>query len=104
MLRGRARGHRPGPGSDRGSGRLDDGGLSLVEAIVGFVPTRTGAGERSRLLAAAERGAGRSILGAYLRAVWTGLFGFEVFTTKGGDRCVVRPRPACLAPPWRWAC
>ncbi len=60
------------------------GWLFLVQAIVGAVLTAAALVSRSRLAAAASAGFALSTLGAYLLAVWIGLFGFKEVRTRAG--------------------
>ena len=60
------------------------GWLFLLQVIVGFVLTIAALVTRSRLAAAASAGLALSTLGAYLLAVWIGLFGFKEIRTRAG--------------------
>jgi predicted lipoprotein with Yx(FWY)xxD motif len=60
------------------------GWLFLLQVIVGFVLTIAALVTRSRLAAAASAGLALSTLGAYLLAVWIGLFGFREIRTRAG--------------------
>ena len=60
------------------------GWLFLVQVIVGFVLTAAVLVTRSSLAAAASAGFALSTLGAYLIAVWNGLFGFKEIRTRAG--------------------
>src|SRR5205809_2280476 len=58
------------------------GWLFLLQVIVGFVLTIAALVTRSRLAAAASAALALSTLGAYLLAVWIGLFGFKEIRTR----------------------
>ena len=61
------------------------GWLFLLQVIVGFVLTLAALVTRSRVIAAAASAAlALSTLGAYLLAVWIGLFGFKEIRTRAG--------------------
>ena len=60
------------------------GWLFLLQVIVGFVLTLAALVTRSRLAAAASAALALSTLGAYLLAVWIGLFGFKEIRTRAG--------------------
>ncbi len=60
------------------------GWLFLLQVIVGFVLTMAALVTRSRLAAAASAALALSTLGAYLLAVWIGLFGFKEIRTRAG--------------------
>jgi predicted lipoprotein with Yx(FWY)xxD motif len=60
------------------------GWLFLLQVIVAFVLTATVLVTRSSLAAAASAGFALSTLGAYLIAVWNGLFGFREIRTRAG--------------------
>jgi hypothetical protein len=60
------------------------GRLFLLQVIVGFVLTIAALVTRSRLAAAASAALALSTLGAYLLAVWIGLFGFKEIRTRAG--------------------
>ncbi len=60
------------------------GWLFLVQVIVGFALATVALVTRSRLAAAASAGLALSTLGAYLLAVWIGLFGFKEVRTRAG--------------------
>ena len=60
------------------------GWLFLLQVIVGFVLTIAALVTRSRLAAAASAALALSTLGAYLLAVWIGLFGFKEIRTRAG--------------------
>jgi predicted lipoprotein with Yx(FWY)xxD motif len=60
------------------------GWLFLLQVIVGFVLTTAALVTRSRLVAAACAGLALSTLGAYLLAVWIGLFGYKEVRTRAG--------------------
>ena len=60
------------------------GWLFLLQVIVGFVLTVAALVTRSRLAAAASAALALSTLGAYLLAVWIGLFGFKEIRTRAG--------------------
>lgn len=60
------------------------GWLFLLQVIVGFVLTIAALMTRSRLAAAASAALALSTLGAYLLAVWIGLFGFKEIRTRAG--------------------
>src|SRR5215469_6874792 len=60
------------------------GWLFLLQVIVGFVLTIAALVTRSRLAAAASAALAVSTLGAYLLAVWIGLFGFKEIRTRAG--------------------
>jgi predicted lipoprotein with Yx(FWY)xxD motif len=60
------------------------GWLFLLQVIVGFVLTLAALVTRSRLAAAASAALALSTLGAYLLAVWIGLFGFREIRTRAG--------------------
>jgi predicted lipoprotein with Yx(FWY)xxD motif len=60
------------------------GWLFLMQVIVGFVLTIAALVTRSRLAAAASAALALSTLGAYLLAVWIGLFGFKEIRTRAG--------------------
>jgi predicted lipoprotein with Yx(FWY)xxD motif len=60
------------------------GWLFLLQVIVGFVLMLAALVTRSRLAAAASAALALSTLGAYLLAVWIGLFGFKEIRTRAG--------------------
>jgi predicted lipoprotein with Yx(FWY)xxD motif len=60
------------------------GWLFLLQVIVGFALATVALLTRSRLAAAASAGLALSTLGAYLLAVWIGLFGFKEVRTRAG--------------------
>ena len=60
------------------------GWLFLLQVIVGFMLTIAALVTRGRLAAAASAALALSTLGAYLLAVWIGLFGFEEIRTRAG--------------------
>ena len=60
------------------------GWLFLVQFVVAFILTITVLVTHSWLAAAASAGFALSTLGAYLLAVWTGLFGFKEVRTRAG--------------------
>ncbi|HWM95607.1 MAG TPA: hypothetical protein VNO54_00995 [Streptosporangiaceae bacterium] len=60
------------------------GWLFLLQVIVGFVLTIAALVSRTRLAAAASAALALSTLGAYLLAVWIGLFGFKEIRTRAG--------------------
>jgi predicted lipoprotein with Yx(FWY)xxD motif len=60
------------------------GWLFLLQVIVGFMLTMAALVTRSRLAAAASAALALSTLGAYLLAVWIGLFGFKEIRTRAG--------------------
>ena len=60
------------------------GWLFLVQFAAGFVLTGTVLVTQSWLAAAASAGFALSTLGAYLLAVWIGLFGFKEIRTRAG--------------------
>src|SRR6266496_3491252 len=60
------------------------GWLFLLQVVVSFVLTATGLVTHSVLAAAASAGFALSTLGAYLLAVWIGLFGFREIRTRAG--------------------
>jgi predicted lipoprotein with Yx(FWY)xxD motif len=60
------------------------GWLFLVQVVVAFVLTATVLVTHSWLAAAASAGFALSTLGAYLLAVWIGLFGFREIRTRAG--------------------
>ena len=60
------------------------GWLFLLQVIVGFVLTIAALVTRSRLAAAASAALALSTIGAYLLAVWIGLFGFKEIRTRAG--------------------
>src|SRR6202040_1036200 len=60
------------------------GWLFLLQVIAGFVLTIAALVTRSRLAAAASAALALSTLGAYLLAVWIGLFGFREVRTRAG--------------------
>jgi predicted lipoprotein with Yx(FWY)xxD motif len=60
------------------------GWLFLLQVIVGLVLTIAALVTRSRLAAAASAALALSTLGAYLLAVWIGLFGFKEIRTRAG--------------------
>jgi predicted lipoprotein with Yx(FWY)xxD motif len=60
------------------------GWLFLLQVIVGFMLTIAALVTRSRLAAAASAALALSTLGAYLLAVWIGLFGFKEIRTRAG--------------------
>jgi predicted lipoprotein with Yx(FWY)xxD motif len=60
------------------------GWLFLLQVIVGFTLTIAALVTRSRLAAAASAALALSTLGAYLLAVWIGLFGFKEIRTRAG--------------------
>jgi predicted lipoprotein with Yx(FWY)xxD motif len=60
------------------------GWLFLLQVITGFVLTIAALVTRSRLAAAASAALALSTLGAYLLAVWIGLFGFKEIRTRAG--------------------
>jgi predicted lipoprotein with Yx(FWY)xxD motif len=60
------------------------GWLFLLQVIVGFTLTIAALVTRSRLAAAASAALALSTLGAYLLAVWIGLFGFREIRTRAG--------------------
>jgi predicted lipoprotein with Yx(FWY)xxD motif len=60
------------------------GWLFLLQVIAGFVLTIAALVTRSRLAAAASAALALSTLGAYLLAVWIGLFGFKEIRTRAG--------------------
>jgi predicted lipoprotein with Yx(FWY)xxD motif len=60
------------------------GWLFLLQVIVGFVLTIAALVTRSRVAAAASAALALSTLGAYLLAVWIGLFGFKEIRTRAG--------------------
>ena len=60
------------------------GWLFLLQVIVGFMLTIAALVTRSRLAAAASAALALSTLGAYLLAVWIGLFGFREIRTRAG--------------------
>src|ERR1700751_827317 len=60
------------------------GWLFLLQVIVGFMLTIAALLTRSRLAAAASAALALSTLGAYLLAVWIGLFGFKEIRTRAG--------------------
>jgi hypothetical protein len=60
------------------------GWLFLLQVIVGFMLTITALVTRGRLAAAASAALALSTLGAYLLAVWIGLFGFKEIRTRAG--------------------
>ena len=60
------------------------GWLFLLQVIVAFVLTATVLVTHSSLAAAASAGFALSTLGAYLLAVWSGLFGFKEIRTRVG--------------------
>src|SRR5215472_7614503 len=76
------------------------GWLFLLQVIVGFMLTIAALVTRSRLAAAASAALALSTLGAYLLAVWIGLFGFkEIRTRAGSPPASSRWLPS---PRWRW--
>jgi predicted lipoprotein with Yx(FWY)xxD motif len=60
------------------------GWLFLLQVVVAFVLTATVLVTHSGLAAAASAGFALSTLGAYLLAVWIGLFGFKEIRTRAG--------------------
>jgi len=60
------------------------GWLFLLQVIAGFMLTIAALLTRSRLAAAASAALALSTLGAYLLAVWIGLFGFKEIRTRAG--------------------
>ena len=60
------------------------GWLFLIQVVVAFVLTATVLVTHSWLAAAASAGFALSTLGAYLLAVWIGLFGFKEIRTRAG--------------------
>jgi len=60
------------------------GWLFLLQVVVAFVLTATVLVTHSGLAAAASAGFALSTLGAYLLAVWIGLFGFREIRTRAG--------------------
>ena len=60
------------------------GWLFLLQVIVGFVLAAAALVTRSRVAAAAGAVFALSTLGAYLLAVWIGLFGFKEVRTRAG--------------------
>ena len=60
------------------------GWLFLLQVIAGFMLTIAALVTRSRLAAAASAALALSTLGAYLLAVWIGLFGFKEIRTRAG--------------------
>ena len=60
------------------------GWLFLLQVIVGFMLTIAALVTRGRLAAAASAALALSTLGAYLLAVWIGLFGFKEIRTRAG--------------------
>ena len=60
------------------------GWLFLLQVLVGFMLTIAALVTRSRLAAAASAALALSTLGAYLLAVWIGLFGFKEIRTRAG--------------------
>ncbi len=60
------------------------GWLFLLQVIVGFTLTIAALATRSRLAAAASAALALSTIGAYLLAVWIGLFGFREIRTRAG--------------------
>ena len=60
------------------------GWLFLVQVVVAFVLMAAVLVTHSALAAAASAGFALSTLGAYLLAVWTGLFGFREIRTRAG--------------------
>jgi len=60
------------------------GWLFLLQVIAGFMLTLAALVSRSRLAAAASAALALSTLGAYLLAVWIGLFGFKEIRTRAG--------------------
>ena len=60
------------------------GWLFLLQVIVGVMLTIAALVTRSRLAAAASAALALSTLGAYLLAVWIGLFGFREIRTRAG--------------------
>jgi len=60
------------------------GWLFLLQVIAGFMLTIAALVSRSRLAAAASAALALSTLGAYLLAVWIGLFGFKEIRTRAG--------------------
>ena len=60
------------------------GWLFLLQVIVGFMLTIAALVTRTRLAAAASAALALSTLGAYLLAVWIGLFGFKEIRTRAG--------------------
>jgi predicted lipoprotein with Yx(FWY)xxD motif len=60
------------------------GWLFLMQVVVAFVLTATVLVTHSWLAAAASAGFALSTLGAYLLAVWIGLFGFKEIRTRAG--------------------
>ena len=60
------------------------GWLFLLQVVVAFVLTATVLVTHSWLAAAASAGFALSTLGAYLLAVWIGLFGFKEIRTRAG--------------------
>jgi predicted lipoprotein with Yx(FWY)xxD motif len=60
------------------------GWLFLLQVIVGFLLAVAALVTRSRLAAAASAALALSTLGAYLLAVWIGLFGFKEIRTRAG--------------------
>jgi predicted lipoprotein with Yx(FWY)xxD motif len=60
------------------------GWLFLLQVIVGFMLTIAALVTGSRLAAAASAALALSTLGAYLLAVWIGLFGFKEIRTRAG--------------------
>jgi len=60
------------------------GWLFLLQVIVGFTLTIAALVTRSWLAAAASAALALSTLGAYLLAVWIGLFGFKEIRTRAG--------------------
>ncbi len=60
------------------------GWLFLLQVIVGFGLATAALLTRSRLAAAASAGLALCTLGAYLLAVWIGLFGFKEVRTRAG--------------------
>jgi predicted lipoprotein with Yx(FWY)xxD motif len=60
------------------------GWLFLLQVIVGLMLTIAALVTRSRLAAAASAALALSTLGAYLLAVWIGLFGFKEIRTRAG--------------------
>ena len=60
------------------------GWLFLLQVIVGFMLTFAALVTRSLLAAAASAALALSTLGAYLLAVWIGLFGFKEIRTRAG--------------------
>jgi predicted lipoprotein with Yx(FWY)xxD motif len=60
------------------------GWLFLLQVLVGFMLTIAALVTRSRLASAASAALALSTLGAYLLAVWIGLFGFKEIRTRAG--------------------